>query len=79
MRIYELPARQTAHFMWAGVALTCAADSYSIVYTLWKKRKQIREKAGREKEARENELELQKLEVRIILNYSQANDHSNFV
>ena len=40
-----LTARRTGHFTWAGVALTNTVDS-SIAHTPWKKRKQIKEKAG---------------------------------
>ena len=48
--------RWTAHFMWAGVALTNASNS-SIAHTPWKKRKQIKEKAQTGKRRRERERE----------------------
>ena len=59
-----LTVQPTEHFMWAGVALTNAADS-SIAHTPLKKMSS----RDREREARQNESEIQKkamLEVRII-------------
>ena len=68
-----LTARRTAHFMWAGVALTNATEC-SIAHTPYKKRKQIKIRQEWEREARQNELEILKiamLEVRIIKNFTK--------
>ena len=51
-----LTARRTAHFTWAGVALTNATDS-SIPH---RKGNKLKRKREREREARQNELEIQK-------------------
>ena len=55
-----LTVQRTAHFTQAGVAPTNAADS-SIAHTLWKKRKQIKEKVGTGERS-----QTARLEVRII-------------
>ena len=63
--LLTLTSRRTAHFVWAGVALTNATDS-SIAHIPRKKRKQIIEKAGMGERTRQNELKKARLEVRII-------------
>ena len=64
--------------MWAGVALTNAPQTVIVLHThCGRKGNKLERRREREREDRENESELRKLEVRIILNYSQASDHSN--
>ena len=58
-----LTVRLTAHFPWAGVALTNTWDS-SIAHIPWKKLKRRRE---HEREFRQNELEIKKARLELKL------------
>ena len=64
-----LTARRTGHFTQAGVALTNTAESiiaHTHTHTPWKKRKQIKEKAGTGERSKTERVEKARLEVRII-------------